>query len=275
MCLTGAAATWSRTASAKPWKRSAQSWLIRAMVAVARFTPKRSASRVGQTLLGQQLVVQQIEHEGADPRAVLHRRGDPFGEARPGLRAAGRATAVVRAVFGDDQRPRFGQIEHLPGDVAVAIAAVSAAPHSCRSADNGRWWRQVSRPARKRFTRMALLTAGLLARPFPQTADPRRLLQPVAGRWLAAVAAVQPEPALQFRDPCSQRRHLGGVARLLPKQQGNEVLLRELFKGGAIHRLLRVAAPESAIRTPAATVSSGRPSPADAGVPGGRGLLPR
>ena len=44
MCLTGAAATWSRTTSAKPWKRRAQSWLIRAMVAVTSFTPRRSAN---------------------------------------------------------------------------------------------------------------------------------------------------------------------------------------------------------------------------------------
>src|SRR5207342_7035 len=42
--VTGAAATWSRTTSAKPWKRRAQSWLIRAMVAVTSFTPRRSAN---------------------------------------------------------------------------------------------------------------------------------------------------------------------------------------------------------------------------------------
>src|SRR5665811_1064764 len=39
MCLTGAAATWSRTTAANSWKRRAQSWLIRAMVAVTSFTP--------------------------------------------------------------------------------------------------------------------------------------------------------------------------------------------------------------------------------------------
>ena len=43
MCLTGAAATWSRTTSAKPWRRRAQSRLIRAMVAVTSVTPRRSA----------------------------------------------------------------------------------------------------------------------------------------------------------------------------------------------------------------------------------------
>ena len=69
-----------------------------------------------QTLLRQQLVVQQIQHEGADPLAVLHRRTHPVGECRPRLTAAGRAAAAVRAMLGDDQRLRFGQIEYLPGD---------------------------------------------------------------------------------------------------------------------------------------------------------------
>jgi hypothetical protein len=71
----------------------------------------------GQTLLGQQLVVQQIEHEGADPRAVLHRRSHPIGKCRPGPCAAGRTTAAVRTVFGDDQRLWIGKVEYLPGDV--------------------------------------------------------------------------------------------------------------------------------------------------------------
>ena len=59
---------------------------------------------------------------------------------------------------------------------------------------------------RKRLARMALLTAGRLAGRFTQAADPRRLLQPVAGRWLAAVAAVQPKTALQVRQPPHQHR---------------------------------------------------------------------
>ena len=118
ICLTGAAATWSRTASAKPWKRSAQSWLIRAMVAVTSLHPEQVSHQRGQTLLRQQLVVQQIEHEGADPFAVLHRRSHPIGECRPRLAAARRTAAAMGAVFGDDQRLWFGQIEHLPGDMA-------------------------------------------------------------------------------------------------------------------------------------------------------------
>ena len=60
----------------------------------------------------------------------------------------------------------------------------------------------------KRLARMAPLTAGLLARRFAKAADPRRLLQPVAGGWLAAIAAVQPETALKFGKSSCQRHDL-------------------------------------------------------------------
>ena len=79
-------------------------------------TPK-VGHQCGKTLFGQQLIVQQIHHERTDPFAVLHRGGHSFGERRPRLRAAGGATAVVRAMFGDKQRLGFGQIEYLPGDM--------------------------------------------------------------------------------------------------------------------------------------------------------------
>jgi hypothetical protein len=94
----------------------------------------------GQTLLGQQLVVQQIEHEGADPRAVLHRRSHPIGKCRPGPCAAGRTTAAVRTVFGDDQRLWIGKVEYprLRGGRlclatwSVTIASVSGSPHAAQ-----------------------------------------------------------------------------------------------------------------------------------------------
>ena len=54
--------------------------------------------------------------------------------------------------------------------------------------------------------RVTLLPAPWLAGPFPQALHPYRLLQPIARRRLAAVRAVQSEPALKFRDPCFQRR---------------------------------------------------------------------
>jgi hypothetical protein len=122
------------------------------------------------------------------------------------------------AVLGDDQWRRFGEIKHLPGDMARR--------HGCGQRFTARRARlrimvdggiRVFRPAKRR-ARMALLTAGFLARRFPQTADARRLLRPVAGRWFAAIAAVQPEPALQVRQPLSQRGILRAKQRILSLQ---------------------------------------------------------
>src|SRR5215210_3236927 len=204
--------------------------------------PEEIRHRLGQPLLRQQLVMQQVEHKGGDPRAVLYRRGDPWGKGRPRLPAAGRATAGVRAMFGDDQRPRFGKVEHLPGDVVGR---------------HRRGQRRAARRAGLRVmvdggvgifgppqgpARMARLPARLLAGRLPQVADPRRLLQPVAGRGLAAVAAVQSDLALQLGDPLSQRRHLRRVARLLRQQQLDQVTFRELVEGGAIHCILESTA---------------------------------
>ena len=122
------------------------------------------------------------------------------------------------AVLGDDQRPRFREIKHLPGHM------IRRHGRSQRFAAPGaNLWVMVDggiglfNPA-QRLARMAVLPAGLLARWFPQAADPQRLLQPVAGRWLAAVAAVQPEAALQFRQPPDQRRILGAKHRILRLQ---------------------------------------------------------
>jgi len=97
----------------------------------------------------------------------------------------------------------------------------------------------------QRLARMSLLPAWLLAGAFPQAADPWRLAQPVA-RWrFAAVAAVLPEPALQFCNARPHRRHLSRMMRRLRQQQGDEVVLRELLKGGTVHRLLGIGAPKS------------------------------
>jgi hypothetical protein len=155
----------------------------------------------GETLFRQQLIVQQIQHKRADPFAVLHRCGHPLGERRPRLRAAAEAAAVMCAVFGDDQWRRLGEIEHLSGDMARCHGRSQRF-----TARRARLWIMVDGGIRgfspaKRRARMALLAAGFLARRFPQTADPRRFLQPVAGRWLATVAAVQSETALQVRQP--------------------------------------------------------------------------
>lgn len=116
--------------------------------------------------------MQQIEHEAADPSAVLHWSGHPIGEHRPRLRAARCTAAVMSTVFGDDQRPWFGQVDHLPGDMAGGHR------HGQRLAARGTGLRimvddRIGRlvPAQS-LAWMALLPARLLAGGFPQTADP-------------------------------------------------------------------------------------------------------
>jgi hypothetical protein len=69
--------------------------------------------RLGQPVLGQKLVVQQVDHDRQEARAILHRGRDPLGKQRPGFPAAPAAAAAIRPMLGDDQRLRLGQIEHL------------------------------------------------------------------------------------------------------------------------------------------------------------------
>ena len=88
--------------------------------------PEEIGHQLDQTLLGQQLVVQEIEYERTDPRAVLHGRIDAFRKWRPRLRAAIGAAAIVRTMLGDDEGPRVGQIEHLPCAVADARVLIQA-----------------------------------------------------------------------------------------------------------------------------------------------------
>ena len=65
---------------------------------------------------------------------------------------------------------------------------------------------------------MALWLPVFLPGRFPQTIDARRLFQPVAGRWLATIAAVQPETPLQVRQPLSQSSILRAKQRILSLQ---------------------------------------------------------
>ena len=55
---------------------------------------------------------------------------------------------------------------------------------------------------------VALLPARLFVRALTQARHPRRLLQPVARRRLAAVGTVQAEPPLEFRNPSHKRGDL-------------------------------------------------------------------
>ena len=138
------------------------------------------------------------------------------------------------AMLDDDQRLRLRQIEHLPGDKAGCHRR--GQPRTAR----GTIRRVMVEDRIRRLTpaqRLAwvpLLPTGPFTRSLPQTADPRRLVQSIAGWRLAAVAAVQPKTALQLGNAC-----------FLRQQQRNQVVFREMVERSAIHRLLRIAPPKS------------------------------
>jgi hypothetical protein len=73
---------------------------------------------LGQAVFGQQLIMQQIDHERRDARAILHRGVDAVGKRRTSAGATGGAPAVMGAMLGDDKRRRRRQIEYLAGTVA-------------------------------------------------------------------------------------------------------------------------------------------------------------
>jgi hypothetical protein len=172
--------------------------------------------QLGEAGLGQQLVVQQIDHEGRDPRAILHGRVDAFGKRTPRLRAASGAPANGRAVLGDDEGPRLGQVEHLTRRVILGHvrrqrrAAFRATGR--KMIDARIWFGDLPQG----FALVAFLPARLFIRLLAQAHHPRRFLQAIA-RWrLAAVGTVQSELALEFGDPRLQCRDLG---RLRPDQR--------------------------------------------------------
>ncbi len=165
------------------------------------------AHQRGQTLLGQQLKVQQIHDDGREAGAVLHRRGHAFGKGRACFRATTPANAGKRAMFRDDQRLRVREIVHLPRGMAGGHRPVQGATASRAGlgemVDGGIWG---GRPA-QRLAGVPFLSTGFPAGAFAQTADTGGLLlQTIAGRGLTAVAAVQPKPTFQFGDPRISRR---------------------------------------------------------------------
>src|SRR5216683_281096 len=181
----------------------------------------------GQAILGQKLIVQQIDHERPYSAAILHRRVDAIWKPPARCRAADGAWAIVRTMFGDDERLRLGQIKHLTGDMAGARFRIEAS--ATRRA--GRWV-MIDHfvgigDLSQGLAFVSLLPARFVTRTFAQALYPRRLLQPVTRRWLAAVRTVQSEPALKFSDMGFQRRN-----------QRNEFFPRWFCRRFAIHRIL-------------------------------------
>ena len=89
---------------------------------------------------------------------------------------------------------------------------------------------------------MALLPPGFLPDRSRRLLRPRRLRQPIAQRRLAAIRAVQPEPALELRQPRLQRRILG----LKGRDQREQVFQRRRTRQFASHLMLK-SEPASAV----------------------------
>jgi hypothetical protein len=192
--------------------------------------------RLGQAIFGQQLIVQQVDHEGGDPRAILRRRVDAVGERTPRLRPAAGAPAVMGAMFGDEERRRLGQVEDLAG----AVAGGHRQSHGRTAGRAGR--REmidhlVGRgDLEQGLAFMAFLPARWPCRLLARAGHPRRLLEPVARRRLAAVRTVQSQPPLKFGNARFQGRNLDRLRRhqrnqLFPRRLAARIRIR-------IHRIL-------------------------------------
>ena len=137
-------------------------------------------------------------------------------------------------MFGDDERLRLGQIEHLTGAMTDARFRIEA-----RAARRARRWVMIDdlvgiSDLSQGLAFVTLLPARFLARTFAQARHPRRLLQSIA-RWrLAAVRTVQTKPALKFGDMRFQSRDLGRLRR----DQRNQLFPRWLGRRIRIHRIL-------------------------------------
>ena len=211
----------------------------------AEFHAEDDGHQFDEPVLGKQLIGLQIDHASRDPRTILHGRLDLLGKRLPRRRAAGRASAGIGAVLGDDQRLRLGQVEDLARGVIgrhVGPERLAASRTNLRAMIDDH---VGVGDLQQRFALVAGLSARLLSRTFAQAARPSRrlLLQSVARRRLGAVRTVQSEPPLEFGDPRLQSRDL---ARLRPNQRNKFFFPRRLDRRFARHPILK-SEPDSAV----------------------------
>ena len=158
----------------------------------------------------------------------------PAGKSAPGLPATSPATATMRPMLHDHQGPGLGQIENLAGTMAGGHLRRQSRT-TVRAGLGIMIGNRVGfGDLAQGLALVALLPARLAARLLAQApgAPPlllprRRLAQSIAGRRLAAVGAVQAEPALKFVEPCRQRQH-----------QIDQFVFRQEGKGFTIHWIL-------------------------------------
>jgi hypothetical protein len=178
-----------------------------------QFDAEQIDHQCSEAVLGQHLIVRQIDDEGCDSVAVLHRCVDTVWKLRARRCTAGLTMAIMRPMFGHDDRLRLGQIKHL--SCAMAHAGFRIKTHTA-----GRTGRRVmiddfigNGGSLQGLAFVTLLPARFLARPLAQGRHPRRFLEPIARRWLAAVRTVQSKPTLKFGYPRFESRDLSGLRR--------------------------------------------------------------
>ena len=154
--------------------------------------PEHIVRERDETFLRQQLLVQQIDRDGGDQRAILHRCVDALGKHATCSPIESRALANMCAMLGDDERTRFGQVVHLTRRVIARHA--------------GRQRATTSRTDQRKIIEdhvgfgglpqglalVAFLPARLFAGGLAQARHPRRLLQPVTRRRLALLELLKP-----------------------------------------------------------------------------------
>ena len=188
----------------------------------------RRAEQLGhhlrQPILRQEVGVLKIDRNPGNARAVLHRRRHPVGERRSRHRPATPAAPGMRSVLVHLQRTRLGKIEDLAGDRRSRLGRVRkrrTAPFAGRRHVVLHLIRVTG--AAQCLALVAGLSTGLAARFAAQASGSPlrlRLLQPIARRRLATVAAVQAETALQPLDTLDKTRDLLFQARVLLPQPG-------------------------------------------------------
>ena len=169
-------------------------------------------------------------------QAILNRTRYAIGKRRPRHSPATPAATRMAAMLRHFQRTRLRKVEYL----TRYRRAHKRRSQKRRPAAPARRWNMVlhtvraRRPA-QRPALVARLTARLAIRLATKAlcaALRRRLLQTVARRRLAAIAAVQTETALQLTYPLPKPRGLlpkRGV--LLPKPSGLQLKTRDLLSG--------------------------------------------
>ncbi len=180
------------------------------------------AHHLGHAIFRHELAVQQIHHNGADPRAVLHRSRYAGRKRRLGSLAACRTTTLMGAMLGHDHRTWLGQVEDLPRCVSARHGGCQPHPTSGAGLRIVVLHHVGRLGLTQRVARMSLSPPGRVAGRLAQAPHPHRLLEPVARRRLAAVGAIQSKATLQLGDPRPQGRYLLGLRRDLRGLRRNQ-----------------------------------------------------